>query len=224
MTTRAESRRPFVPGMGVDWLLPVYDPLTGLLGLHRTRRQLVAQAQLQPSQRVLDVGCGTGSLAVLIKQRYPGVEVVGLDPDENAIARAKRKAQRAGVRIQFDTGFSDPLPYPAGSFDRVFSSFMFHHLDRDVKAKTLREIRRVLNDGGGLHLLDFAGPAPTGHAHFRLLHSHSRLRDNAESTVVSMMTDAGLSGARQTSGRTLLGGLMRIAYYEAGNRLTSEDL
>ncbi len=203
MTTLAESRRAFVPGMGVAWLLPLYDPLTRLLRLDRARRDLLVQANLQPRQRVLDIGCGTGSLAVLIKQLHPDVEVVGLDPDEKALARARRKARRAGVAIQFDLAFSDDLAYAAASFDRVFSSFMFHHLDRDVKRATLGEVRRVLEDDGQLHLLDF-GP-----------HAHRRLHDNEESTVVALMTEAGLTDARTTGGRPLAGGLVRIVYYQA---------
>jgi ubiquinone/menaquinone biosynthesis C-methylase UbiE len=220
VTTITESRRVFVPGMGVEWLLPLYDPFTRLLGLDRARRALIVQADLQARHRVLDIGCGTGSLAVLIKQLYSAVEVVGLDPDEKALGRAKRKARRAGVAIQFDLGFSDALGYPAASFDRVFSSFMFHHLERDVKEKTLREIRRVLTDDGRLHLLDFGGPESSHGSHFRGLHSHQRLNDNAESTVVALMTEAGLSGAKSAGDRTLLGGLIRIAYYKAERSVT----
>jgi Methyltransferase domain len=130
MATVVQSRKTFIPAMGVEWLLPLYDPFTKLVGLDRWRRELIDQAALQPFHRVLDVGCGTGSLAVLVKQRHPTVEVVGLDPDAKALARATRKAHRAGVAIQLDRGFADALGHPAASFDRVFSSFMFHHLER----------------------------------------------------------------------------------------------
>jgi ubiquinone/menaquinone biosynthesis C-methylase UbiE len=219
MATVAESRKTFVPGMGVEWLLPLYDPLTRLMGLDRVRRELIDQAALQPLHRVLDVGCGTGSLAVLIKRQYPTVDVVGLDPDAKALARATRKAQRVGVAIQFDRGFSDELGYPAASFDRVFSSFMFHHLDHSEKESTLREIQRVLKPSGRLQLLDFVGPEP-GRGPRRIgLHSHPRLRDNAEGTVLTLMTGAGLAGARATCRDALLGGFIRVVYYEAERSL-----
>jgi ubiquinone/menaquinone biosynthesis C-methylase UbiE len=215
----AESRRAFVPGMGVEWLLPLYDPLTTLMGLDRWRRELIDQAELQPLYRVLDIGCGTGSLAALLKGLYPTVEVVGLDPDEKALARAARKARRAGLVIQFDRGFSDELGYPTASFDRVFSSFMFHHLGRSDKESTLREIRRVLQPGGRLELLDFDGPDSGHRTHLRFLHSHGRLSDNAEGTVLALMTGAGLADARTTRRSALLGGFIRIAYYQAGRSL-----
>src|SRR5262245_9287922 len=153
-----KPRRTYLPAAGHDWFLPLYDPVVKLLGADRARRALLDHAALRPSHRVLDIGCGTGSLLILLKHLHPDVDVVGLDPDPKALARARRKAQRAAVAIQFDQGFADALAYPEGSFDRVFSSFMFHHLQPDEKVQTLREVRRVLRPGGSLHLLDFGGP------------------------------------------------------------------
>jgi ubiquinone/menaquinone biosynthesis C-methylase UbiE len=69
---------------------------------------------------------------------------VALDPDPKVLARARRKAESQRVTVQFDQGFSDELPYPGGWFNRVFSSFMFHHLPAEVREKTLREARRAL--------------------------------------------------------------------------------
>jgi ubiquinone/menaquinone biosynthesis C-methylase UbiE len=216
MTTRSESHRPFVPGMGVDWLLPLYDPFTALLGLDRARRELVRQADLRPGHRVLDVGCGTGSLAVLTKTSCPDVDIVGVDPDDKALARAARKARRAGASIQLDRGFSDALGYPDASFDRVLSSFMFHHLERGEKEHTLDEIQRVLKPGGSLHLLDFGGPDSTRRR--RGLHSHHRLADNDEHTILALLRDHGFSSARKTSERMVLK-LIRVVYYGAGRSL-----
>ena len=76
---------------------------------------------------------------VLIKCCHPDVDVVGLDPDPKALTRARQKAEREGVSIQLDRGFSDELPYPEASFDLVFSSRIFHHLPGDEKGPTLRE-------------------------------------------------------------------------------------
>jgi ubiquinone/menaquinone biosynthesis C-methylase UbiE len=202
MTTITESRRPFVPGMGVEWLLPFYDPFTALLGLDRTREDLLLQARLRPGHRVLDIGCGTGSLAVLTKRQFPDVEVVGVDPDDKALARAERKARRGGVAVEFVRGYSDELDRFAASFDRVFSSFMFHHLQRDEKERTLRAIRQVLKPGGSLHLLDFGG------------HAHHRLADNDDRTILGLMTDAGLANATKTAERKVLRSI-RMVYYRA---------
>src|SRR5258705_9825049 len=97
----AESARNYLPAAGKDLFLPFYDPLVKLLGGDKARRALLDQAALRPGQRVLDVGCGTGTLAILVKRLHPDVEVVGVDPDPKALVRAKRKAAREGVAIKF---------------------------------------------------------------------------------------------------------------------------
>src|SRR5688572_7103912 len=102
-----QAQRTFIPAAGRDWLLPFYDPFVKLLGGGSAHRQLVDQAQLQAGQRILEIGCGTGNLTILVKILYPAVEVIGLDPDPKALARAQRKAERQGVSIQLDRGFSD---------------------------------------------------------------------------------------------------------------------
>jgi SAM-dependent methyltransferase len=107
-----ESSRTYLPAAGRDWRLPLYDPLVKLLGGDAARRALLDEAALRPGQRVLDVGCGTGTLATLIKQLHPEVGVVGLDPDPKALARARRKAARTAVRVQFDQGFETSCRIP----------------------------------------------------------------------------------------------------------------
>src|SRR5215216_5176906 len=120
--------RTYLPAAGRDVFLPLYDPFTKLVGFDGIRRALLQQAALRPDFRVLDVGCGTGTLAVLIKRLNPSIDVVALDPDPKALVRGRRKAERAGVSVRFDRGFSDALGYPDAGFDRVFSSMMIHHL------------------------------------------------------------------------------------------------
>jgi ubiquinone/menaquinone biosynthesis C-methylase UbiE len=175
-----------------------------LLGARSAHRQLVDQAQLQPGHRVLDIGCGTGNLTLQVKRLYPVVSVVGLDPDPKALRRAQRKAVRQGVIVQLDRGFSDELPYPDGSYDRVLSAFMFHHLTHDEKKQTLHETRRVLRPGGSFHLLDF------GRAHegliARLLHRSDRLRDNSVNTILGLMREAGFADSREVSHRRTIFG------------------
>jgi ubiquinone/menaquinone biosynthesis C-methylase UbiE len=166
--------------MGRDWLLPLYDPFTRLLGAPAAHRSLIEQADLRAGHRVLEIGTGTGNLLLSVKRRHPDVAATGLDPDPRALARAARKARRAGVAIQLDRGFAGRLPYADGSFDRVFSAFMLHHLPAADRLAALREVRRVLAPGGSLHLLDLGGQGrPRNHV-ARLLHRrNSRHADPA---------------------------------------------
>ena len=209
-----ESRRTYLPAAGHDWALPLYDPIVKLFGGARARKALLDHAAIQPGHRVLDIGCGTGDLVTLIKRLHSDVDVVGLDPDPKALARARRKAERAAVTIQLDQGFSDELPYPDASFDRVFSSFMLHHLQAGEKEKTLREVRRVLKPGGSLHLLDFGGPESKQNGFLaRLFHSSHTLKDNTDSQIIALMRQAGLANPKVVSRRAMPFG--KIAYYQA---------
>jgi ubiquinone/menaquinone biosynthesis C-methylase UbiE len=209
-----ESSRTYLPAAGHDWLLPLYDPIVKLLGGDAARKALLDQAVVLPDHRVLEIGCGTGTLAIQIKKFHPHVEMIGLDPDPKALACARRKAARATVSIQFDTGFAGELPYPDASFHRVLSSFMFHHLPADEKRKTLSEVRRVLRPGGELHMLDFEGPEDGAHSFLaHLLHSNERLKDNSQATVLGLIRHAGFADAQKVGRRTMLFGV--AAYYRA---------
>ena len=213
MSEKTESHRHFLPAAGRDLFLPLYDPMNRLLGTDRARSALIDQARLAPEQKVLDVGCGTGTLAVQIVRAFAGIALTGLDPDPKALARAKRKAERAGASIRWDQGFADELPYPDASFDRVFSSMMFHHLETGDKAKMLGEVKRVLAPGGSFHMMDVAGAEGPPGLLERLLHAHARLKDNRESRILEWMREAGLRNpARVAAGRILF---VRIAYYRA---------
>jgi ubiquinone/menaquinone biosynthesis C-methylase UbiE len=209
-----EPARTYLPAAGHDWLLPFYDPFVKLFGGETARKTLLDQVALRPGHRVLEIGCGTGTLSTLIKRLHPGTEVVGLDPDPKALVRARRKAQRAGVFVRFDQGFGDQLPYPEASFDRVLSSFVFHHVPANEKGPMLREVRRVLKPGGRFHMLDFEGPGDgTPGLLARLFHANHRLQDNSESRVVDLMQQSGFVDAKKMGRRHLL--LGNVAYYRA---------
>jgi len=210
----SHANRAFLPAAGLDFLLPLYDPMVKLLGADRARKKLFDQALVQPHHRVLDVGSGTGTFAVAIKGWLPSAEVVGLDPDPKALARSRRKAERAGVSIRFDQGFANALPYPDGSFDRVFSSLMFHHLPRDAKFATMREVRRVLKPGGSLHLLDFEQEGPRSHNPLaRWLHSSERMQGNTCEQILGWMREAGLVEPRVVDSDQAIFG--KIIYFAA---------
>ena len=166
-----------LPPMGMAWLTPLYDPFTRLLGVGRVHRRLVESADLRPGHRVLEIGCGTGNLTLLVKERQPAATVVGLDPDFAALARASRKAHRRNLDVQWDSGSATRLPYPDGSVDRVLSSLMLHHVPPGEKLAALREVRRVLATDGELHLVDFGGGSPQHGPFGRMARSSPLLRD-----------------------------------------------
>jgi len=221
--TTEGHHKTYVPGMGHDRLLPLYDPLCRLLGMAKVHRPLVDQAGIRPGQRVLEIGCGTGNLALLAKHLHPEAKVVGLDPDPKALARARRKAERDALPIRLDLGFAEQLPYPDASFDRILSAFMFHHLGPDEKEATLRAVRRVLRPGGSLHLLDFGGAKVSSDGFMaRLSHRNELLRDNFGDRIPTLMREAGLTDPMEVDHRVrrVLG---RVTYYRAVVPLAESD-
>jgi ubiquinone/menaquinone biosynthesis C-methylase UbiE len=152
------SAPPYLPALSFRFLTPLYDPLLRwAMREDRFKRQLVGHARLEGS-RVLDLGCGTGTLTVMAKQAHPDIAIIGLDLDAEMLARARSKASRAGWDIRWDEGRADRLPYPDGSFDRVLASLVFHHLTTEDRRRVLLEVRRVLRSGGELHIADYGPP------------------------------------------------------------------
>lgn len=157
--TRDPNHDRFISALRFDWLTPLYDPLVRWTLRESTfKRKLLEQARIERGHRVLDLGCGTGTLALLIKKTHPDSDVVGLDGDPRALEIARAKTTRAGVQVGLDRGMCFELPYPDDSFDRVLSSLLFHHLNRENKLRTLRDVFRVLRPGGELHIADWGTP------------------------------------------------------------------
>ncbi len=116
---------------------------------------MVAQSGIETASRVLDLACGTGTLAVLLKTAAPEAEVIGIDGDEKILKIAETKAKKTGIDVRFEKGMSFDLPFADASFDRVFASLFFHHLTLANKLKTFREVRRILKPNGELHVADW---------------------------------------------------------------------
>ena len=120
-------------GRVLHWALR-YDLLVWLVSLGRERHfreRTLDLAKLKPGESVLDVGCGTGTLAIAAKRRVGSEgQVQGIDASPEMIARAKKKASKAGVEVHFQNGFAEALSFPNGKFDAVLATVMLHHLPR----------------------------------------------------------------------------------------------
>ncbi len=150
------DRDNYIPLLKYDWLTPLYDPFVRWTMREAAfKRRLVAEARIERGHRVLDLGCGTATLTLMIKQAYPQADVVGLDGDLKALEIAKRKAAASGLEVALERGMSFDLPYADRSFDRVVSSLLFHHLNRENKRRTAGEAFRVLRPGGEFLVADF---------------------------------------------------------------------
>ena len=174
------SDRAFVPALRFHVLTPAFDTIIKLSARERTvKNALLDAANLGQASEALDVGCGTGTLAIEAKRRYPHLTVAGVDPDPRILTRARAKARKAGVDVEFRVGSATTLPMPDGSFDRVLSTLVFHHLTTEQKRTAAAEVARVLLPGGEFHLADWVQPS---NQVMRLLFLSVQLLDGRETT------------------------------------------
>lgn len=158
---------------------------------HAFRDKLLQLARVAKGEFVLDVGCGTGTLAIAAKRRVgPSGAVYGIDASPEMLARAEQKARRASAEIFFRNGLAEALPFPDAQFDVVLSAVMLHHLPRKARLQCANEIRRVLKPDGRVLAVDFEGFSDQKRSllsHFHRPHGHVRVQD-----IVALLTEAGL--------------------------------
>ena len=173
-----------------------YDALVWLVTLGRERafrERLIDLARLASGDSVLDVGCGTGTLAIAAKDRVGESGVVrGIDASPEMIARARRKAAKAGASVEFETAVAESLPIPDASFDVVLATLMLHHLPKATRHDCAREMHRVLRPGGRVLAVDFATSAGERRGLIGHLHRHGHL---TQARIAELLGDAGLTVA-----------------------------
>lgn len=207
MTRPSKQPSSFVPAMGLDWLTPFYDPFIRLaLREEAVKQRLIDQAGIAPGMSVLDLGCGTGTLALLIKRSHPTARVVGLDVDPRILEIARAKIAAAGADIELRRGTAEEAGFAPGTFDRVVTSLVLHHLTTAEKLATLRALRRALRPDGELHIADF-GPPHNALMWFvslpaRFFHGASRLKENLSGRLPALVREAGF-GAVSERGRVM---------------------
>lgn len=205
------QKTPYIPAFHFRWLTAYYDRfMAGLYPEQRFRSDLIAQAGLQRGQGVLDVGCGTGTLTLMIRKAAPDVHVAGLDVDADVLAIARAKSVDAGSAVQWEQGSAARLPFADGSFDRVFASLMLHHLTREDKRRALAEIYRVLKPGGELHVIDFG--APDGRAALLVslaVRWFEEIRDNILGLLPEFLAEAGFAPVEETARYGTISGTLR---------------
>jgi SAM-dependent methyltransferase len=207
----------FVPALGFHWLTPLYDPLVRLVVRERMlKSRLIEQADIHAGQSVLDVGCGTGTLAIMIKQSCPEVRVVGLDGDPRILEIARRKAEAAEIEVEFVEGMAYAPPLADGSFDRALSTLVLHHLTTDEKRRTLNRLRKLLRSGGQFHIADWGPPQnllmQIAALPMRLPGGADRVATHLRGQLPGLIEQAGFDDVQQTGhAMTMFGTLGFIA-------------
>jgi ubiquinone/menaquinone biosynthesis C-methylase UbiE len=157
--------------------------------MRELRQRTVQMARLQPGETALDVGCGTGTLALEVQRHLgPTGRVFGIDPGTQQIAHARAKAARRNLPTDFQVGVIEQLAFPDETFEVVFSTLMMHHLPAGLKRQGLAEIARVLKPGGRVVIADFKRPKERQGRAARFHAGGSRIED-----LVALLKEAGFS-------------------------------
>jgi ubiquinone/menaquinone biosynthesis C-methylase UbiE len=144
-------------GLAIKKLAKYYD--LGNSEKSKLRISTIKLANIKKGEKILDVGCGTGSYAVLARQITGETGyVAGIDISTKMLDIARNKNNKYGLNIDYIEASIDKLPFSENHFDCVMSTLMFHHLPVNIKRKGLKEIYRVLKPDGRLFFLDFAKP------------------------------------------------------------------
>jgi ubiquinone/menaquinone biosynthesis C-methylase UbiE len=192
-----------VPAAGFHFLTPCFDLVAGITGVGRAfKERAVALAGITDGIRVLDLGCGSGLAALLVKERFPRCRVIGVDPDPRILGIARRRVEKAQVRgIEFVCARAEETGLDATSIDAVLCLLAFHHVPPRGKQEAAREMARVLRPGGTVLIVDLRPLSP----YRRELSDDERKspragrRSNTPSAVSAALAGAGLSVTEERS-------------------------
>ena len=189
----------YIPALSFKWLTSLYDPsLKWIMREESFKLKLIENADIQPGMKILDLGCGTGTLALMIKHAQPDANIIGLDGDPQVLDIARSKSR--GLDIQWDEGLASSLPYQDSVFDRVITSLVIHHLNTDDKRRAFQEIYRVLKPQGELHVLDFGVPYSTlTHFVTTYMRHLEEVADNFDGLIPHLIKDAGFKAVIETA-------------------------
>lgn len=217
MSPEGRGRSAYIPALRFHALTRVFDPVLRLtMRDEGFKARLLDQAGIASGLRVLDLGCGTGTLARMAAER--GAEVVGIDADATALGQARAKVGSLSVR--FVEGLTTSVELPPNSFDRVLSSLFFHHLPADAKRATMARAHGWLRPGGSIHIADW-GRASNAlmrglYYGIQALDGFATTEDNVRGLIPAMLQDAGFADVAETRTESTVFGT--LSFYRAARR------
>ncbi|MFE0151440.1 class I SAM-dependent methyltransferase [Nonomuraea sp. NPDC059007] len=193
----------FTPALGRLAPTRLYDAVAALTRERLWRGLLAMHAAPRPGDVIVDVGCGTGSLALLLNRVEPRARVIGVDPDPDVLALARRKAAAAGAEPEWRTGMGDALTeiVEAGSASTAVSSLVLHQCPVAMKRAVLASMFAVLRPGGRLVIADYGlqrtALMRTAFRIVQLADGRADTQPNADGILPALMTEAGFCAVRE---------------------------
>lgn len=197
------NERTFTPAMGRFLPTRFYDSVAALMRERLWRGLVAMHVAPQSGDVIVDVGCGTGSLALLLHHAQPSARVVGVDPDREVLARAQRKADDGGAALEWRVGMGDAVVevVGSGSADAVVSSLVLHQCPMAVKRAVLASMFAALRPGGRLVIADYGWQRTRlMRLAFRVVQLADGKQDtqpNADGVLPRLISEAGFRDVRE---------------------------
>lgn len=208
----------FTPALGRADLTGAYDRTIRFWTREgKWRPMFVAQINAAAGETIIDVGCGTGTLATLLKQAAPGANIIGIDPDPEVLRLAAAKAETAGVSVDFRHGFARDAATSLGGSkaDKAVSSLVFHQTPLAEKRAGLMAMHEALKSGGELHVADYGRqPGPLMRALFGIIQIVDGKEDtqpNADGVLTQIIAEVGFADIRERFVRTPTGAISLLS-------------
>jgi SAM-dependent methyltransferase len=218
--------RTYVPALGYRFLTRLYDPLVRrTLKDAKLKSLLVDALAVEAGMRVLDVGCGPGTLVTKLARAIPTAEIIGLDGDPEILSIARKKAEEAGASVRFVEGLATdpPVELERGSFDRIVTSLLLHHLSPTDKERALRAMFDLLRPGGRIVVADWGEARSTvmrlAFLSIQMLDGFANTADHARGLLPGYVRRAGFEDVRETYRERTIYGV--VSFYEAVKRVTA---
>lgn len=194
------NQREFTPAAGRLAGVGSYDLLIRIFtreGVWRPR--LIERILLHPAQKILEVGCGTGTLAIKNKLKRGSTHLIAIDPDPQVLDIARSKARAAGTEIDFIEGFLDQQSFGKAEFDVIYCSLVLHQVPLQAKINIIEQMITLLKPGGVLHIADYARQTGLMRLLFRLtVQMTDGIQDtqpNADGQIEQLLSDPRLTSA-----------------------------
>lgn len=195
------TRRDFTPALGRFASVRFYDLAASVTRERAWRKLVVEHIAARDDDLVVDVGCGTGTQALLLRADNSRTRIIGVDPDPDALSIAERKCATSGIELRQGMGDELEAVVGAGTASVIASSLMFHHCPMAMKRAVLASMRAVLKPGGRLVIADFGRQRTalmrTAFRIIELADGAETTRPNAEGVLPSLISEAGFRDVRE---------------------------
>jgi len=196
------SKKEYIPALGYDWLTGMYD-LTIKLTMpeKKFRNRLMDEVNPQVEEEILEFGFGTGQNLIIGKKKYPKSNFSGLDIDPKVKIITEKKLEKEKLEIPLFMYDGGKFPFEKNTFDKVYSSLVFHQLDTETKKDCLKEINRVLKPNGTLIIGDWGKPKSKFRRFLfytvQLLDGFKTTQANVEGLLPKFISDCGFKNAKE---------------------------